>query len=151
MSIDSQNLPKISHYLGIDFGTAKIGLALADVEMKMAFIYQNIANDRKMLENLAQIVEKENIKKIIIGKSGKLPGSNVAQKSFDIEEIGKKIEKELGVPVLYHEEMFTTKMAEDNLKERGEKNIKKYDDREAARIILQDWLDKIQLSQVKAG
>ncbi|MFA4817574.1 MAG: Holliday junction resolvase RuvX [Parcubacteria group bacterium] len=151
MSIYSQNLPKISHYLGIDFGTAKIGLALADMEMEMAFIYQNIANDKKMLENLAKIVEKENIKKIIIGKSGKLAGSNVAQKSFNIEEIGKKIEKELGVPVLYHEEMFTTKMAQDNLKERGEKNIKKYDDREAARIILQDWLDKIQLSQVKAG
>ncbi len=53
-SIDSQNLPKISHILGIDFGTAKIGLALADTEMKMAFIYQNIANDKKMLENLTR-------------------------------------------------------------------------------------------------
>jgi putative holliday junction resolvase len=151
MSIYSQNLPKISHYLGIDFGTAKIGLALADVEMEMAFVYQNIANDKKMLEKLKKIVEKENIKKIIIGRSGKLAGSGAAQKSFDIEVIGKEIEKELGVPVMYHEEMFTTKMAQDNLKEKGEKNIQKYDDQEAARIILQDWLDKIQLSQAKTG
>lgn len=143
MSIDSQNLPKISHYLGIDFGTAKIGLALADAEMKMAFIYQNIANDKKMMGNLAEIVKKENVKKIILGKPGKLGGSGLVQKSFDIEEIGKKIEKELGVPVAYQEEMFTTKMAEANLKERGAKDIRKYDDQEAARIILQSWLDKI--------
>lgn len=128
--------------MGIDFGTSKIGLALADVEMEMAFVYQNIANDKKMLENLAKIVEKENIKKIIIGKSGKLAGSGATQKSFNVEEVGKEIKKKLNVPVLYHEEMFTTKMAQDNLKEAGAKNIQKYDDQEAARIILQDWLDK---------
>lgn len=143
MSIQPQNLPKISHILGIDFGISKIGLALADAEMKMAFIYQNIANDKKMMGNLAEIVKKENVKKIILGKPGKLGGSGLAQKSFDIEEIGKRIEKELGVPVAYQEEMFTTKMAEANLKERGAKDIRKYDDQEAARIILQDWLDKI--------
>ncbi len=83
------------------------------------------------------------MKKIILGKPGKLGGSGLVQKSFNIEEIGKKMEKELGVPVLYHEEMFTTKMAQDNLKEKGVKGVKKYDDQEAARIILQSWLDKI--------
>lgn len=143
MSIDSQNLPKISHYLGMDFGTAKVGLALADVEMEMAFVYQDLANDKKMFEKLAKIVEKENIKKIIIGKSGKLAESGAVQKSFNIEEIGKKIETELKVSVAYQNEMFTTKMAQDNLKEAGVKNIQKYDDQEAARIILQSWLDKI--------
>jgi RNase H-fold protein (predicted Holliday junction resolvase) len=38
--------------------------------------------------------------------------------------------------------MFTTKMAQENIKKRGEKNISKMDDQEAARIILQSWLDK---------
>ncbi len=33
-------------------------------------------------------------------------------------------------------------MAERNLKEKGMKKIKKYDDREAARIILEGWLEK---------
>lgn len=132
----------------MDFGTSKIGLALADAEMEMAFIYQNIANDKKMMENLARIIKKENIKKIIIGKSGKLSGSGAEQKSFNIEEIGQKIERELKVPVLYHEEMFTTKMAQDNLREKGTRDIQRYDDQEAARIILQDWLDK-QKSKIK--
>ena len=35
-----------------------------------------------------------------------------------------------------------TKMAQQNLIERGMKNVSKYDDEEAARIILQEWLDR---------
>lgn len=143
MSIDGQNSAKVSHILGIDFGTAKIGLALADTETKMAFAYAAIKNDKDFLQKLAEIIKKENVKKIILGKPGKLGGSGLIQKSFDIGEIGKKIKKELKMPVVYHEEMFTTKMAQDNLKEKGAKNIQKYDDREAARIILQSWLDKL--------
>jgi RNase H-fold protein (predicted Holliday junction resolvase) len=42
----------------------------------------------------------------------------------------------------YQEEMFTTKQAQRNLIEKGVKGIKKFDDQEAARIILQGWLDK---------
>lgn len=143
MSIDSQNSTKISHYLGIDFGTAKIGLALADTETRIAFTYATIKNDKDFLQKLAEIIKKENVKKIILGKPGKLGGSGLIQKSFDIGEIGKKIEKELKIPVAYQNEMFTTKMAQDNLKEKGAKNIQKYDDQEAARIILQSWLDKL--------
>jgi RNase H-fold protein (predicted Holliday junction resolvase) len=52
------------------------------------------------------------------------------------------LEKELGVPVAYQDEMFTTKMAQENIKARGGRNIAAADDQEAARIILQSWLDK---------
>jgi RNase H-fold protein (predicted Holliday junction resolvase) len=38
--------------------------------------------------------------------------------------------------------MFTTKMAQFNLRERGMKHVSKHDDVEAARIILQAWLEK---------
>jgi len=48
---------------------------------------------------------------------------------------GKLLEKELNIKVEYQNEMFTTRMAEDNLIEKGAKNIKNLDDKEAARII----------------
>jgi RNase H-fold protein (predicted Holliday junction resolvase) len=38
--------------------------------------------------------------------------------------------------------MFTTREAQRNLIEKGVKGIKKYDDQEAARIILQNWLER---------
>lgn len=125
----------LGRFLGIDFGTAKIGLALADSETKIASAYETIENSKNFAEKIREIAEKENIKTIILGKS------KLAQKDFDIEEIGEKIKRELGVAVEYQEEMFTTKSAEKNLIEKGIKGIKAFDNQEAARIILQDWLD----------
>lgn len=148
MSIDSQNSAKISHIIGIDFGTAKIGLALADLETKIASAYKTIENDKNFIKNLAEIAEKENVKIVILGKLGdmdKKREKSLTQRAFKIEDIGIIIEKELGVRIEYQEEMFTTKMAEANLKERGAKKIKDLDNEEAARIILQDWMDNKSL------
>ncbi len=38
-------------------------------------------------------------------------------------------------------EMFTTRMAQANLRERGLSKEIGFDDQEAARILLQEWLD----------
>lgn len=135
MSIDTPKNPKISHILAIDYGKSKVGLALADTETRIAFAYNTIKNDKNLLQNLAEIVEEKNVKMIVLGKS-------MAQKDFDIDEIAQKITGELKVKIEYQEEMFTTKIAQKNLIEKGVKDIKKYDDQEAARIILQNWLDK---------
>lgn len=48
------------------------------------------------------------------------------------------------VSIAYQDEMFTTKMAQQNLIERGVKHVSKHYDEEAARIILQEWLDKMK-------
>lgn len=138
-SIDSQNSAKISHYLGIDFGKSKIGLALADSETKIAFVYGTIKNDKNLLLNLEKIITQENVEKVIIGVPGYFFKSN---EEFDQKSLGKIIEVNAGVSVEYQEEMFTTKMAQDNLKARGAKRVDQIDDAEAARIILQEWLDR---------
>jgi putative holliday junction resolvase len=145
MSIDPQNSAEISHYLGIDYGKADVGLALADEETKMAFIYKTLKNDKNFLQNLAEIVEKENVKMIVIG----IPQYNIkydadpvkSQGDNGARRLGKWIENNLKVEVAYQNEMFTTKMAQANLIEKHVKGIKRYDDQEAARIILQEWLD----------
>jgi len=132
----SQNSAEISHILGIDFGTSKVGLALADSEMKIASAYKTLENNSQLLENLAKIIEENEIKKIIFGTT------NYNDQKDSKKQSGELIEKKLGVPVEYQNEMFTTKMAEANLMEKGVKGIKKYDDMESARIILQEWLDR---------
>ncbi|MFA6382878.1 MAG: Holliday junction resolvase RuvX [Parcubacteria group bacterium] len=129
---------KISHILGIDFGKSKIGLAMADTETKIAFVYGAIKNDKKMLSNLEKIIEKESVEKVIIG----LPGYMIeTSEEADQKSLGKLLEINTGVRVEYFEEMFTTKMAQANLKEKGAKNISKSDDAESAKIILQEWMD----------
>lgn len=141
-----ENLAKISHFLGIDWGQSNIGLALADKETKMAFIHKILKNDKNLIQNLTEIITEKNVDTVIIGNpshagfkgdSVKLPeGNNGARR------LGNIMENNLKVKVYYQDEMFTTKMAQANLIEKGVKGIKKYDDQEAARIILQEWLDR---------
>ncbi|MCX6765694.1 MAG: Holliday junction resolvase RuvX [Candidatus Moranbacteria bacterium] len=139
MSIGSENSAKISHYLGIDYGKSDVGLALADEETKIAFADKTIKNDKNFLQNLTEIIEQENVKTVIIGIPSYI---NRQEVDYDGEKLGRFLEKNLGVEVEYQNEMFTTKIAQDHLIEKHIKGIKRFDDQEAARIILQEWLDK---------
>jgi putative transcription antitermination factor YqgF len=138
MSIHHDKTPETSHYLGIDFGAADIGLALADTETRMAFAYGKYKNDKDILQKIANLTEEKNIKKIIIGIPKYINKENI---EYAGEKLGRTLGKKLGIGVEYQNEMFTTKMAQANLIEKGEKGVKKHDDEEAARIILQEWLD----------
>jgi putative holliday junction resolvase len=151
------NNPKTSHYLGIDYGKARIGLAIADSETKIAFALKTLENNKDFLGKLVQIIQENNIIKVIIG----IPAyTNHEETEYDSDPVkftekkgffsvnhgarkfGKLLKKELKIEIEYQNEMFTTKMAHQNLIDKGARNIKSQDDREAARIILQSWLDK---------
>lgn len=138
MSIGLQKNQEIGHFLGIDYGKTNVGLALADEETKIAFIYKALKNDKNFLQDLAEIIERENVKTVVIGVPSYV---NREQIEYDSEKLGKFIEENLKVEVEYQNEMFTTKMAQAKLIEKGVKGIKRYDDQEAARIILQEWMD----------
>jgi putative Holliday junction resolvase len=137
--------------LGIDYGKTKVGLAIGDRETRMAFGYGVLVNDKDLLQKIAEIIEKENISKVIIGvASGPTPGHATGQaarpnrNADGPRSLGNRISKLTGVEVEYQDEMFTTQQAQRNLIEKGVKGIKKFDDQEAARLILQGWLDKNQ-------
>lgn len=136
----SQNEPKTSQYLALDYGTARVGLAIGDSEVKIAFAYKTLENNDHLLTELRRIVAERAVQKIILGRLG---FAGTQKTAFEAEKIGQWLETELGVPVAYQEEMFSTKMAEAALKEKGVKNIKELDNQEAARVILQSWLDKM--------
>lgn len=130
---------KTIRILGLDYGKSKIGLAIADSETRIAFGYGTLKNDKNLLQKIAEIVEKENISKIIIGVPNletRFPNGN------SVSKFAEKLRSTVQIEVEYENEMFTTKMAESNLKGKGVKKIKRFDDQEAARIILQSWLDK---------
>lgn len=128
-------------YLGIDWGKSKIGLAVAEGETRMAFGYGKIINDKNLLDNLLQIIRKENITDVVIG----IPEHFVRQgKIFEGKKLGEEIEKKSECKAYYQNEMFTTKMANANLIEQGKRKIKNFDDKESARIILQQWLDNLK-------
>lgn len=126
------------HFLSIDYGASQVGLAVADSESKIAFAYKTLRNTRDLMDQLGEIIQQEHIHTVVIGEAESKEKYN---QSFEAKKIGEEIKKRFQVNVEYITEMFTTKMAQDRLKEKGAKNIKQWDNQEAARIILQDWMD----------
>lgn len=140
MSILASNEAQIKHILGIDYGRADVGLALSDTETRMAFGYGKIKNDKELIQKVAEIIAKENVSEVIVGIPTHVNRENV---EYDGEKFGKLLQAAVpGIQIEYQNEMFTTKMAQDNLIAKGVKGIKKFDDEESARIILQEWLDR---------
>lgn len=127
------------NFLGIDWGASDVGVSFADAETRIAFPLSTLRNDRNLIGVLGSIVVEKNIGTIVIGIPSHVNRKSV---SYEGEKLGSILEKHFPVAVAYQDEMFTTKMAEANLKERGIRHIARFDDMEAARIILQEWLDK---------
>jgi putative transcription antitermination factor YqgF len=127
------------NYLGIDWGAADIGLAIAHAETRIALAYGTVKNDRELMTQLARVIGGEKVGTVVIG----IP-SHVNRREIEYpgERLGKLLVSMFPVRVAYQDEMFTTKMAQANLIERGVKGVARHDDEEAARIILQEWLDR---------
>ena len=124
--------------MGLDWGKVKIGVAFADAETRMAFAYKTLKKDKLFLQKLTEIVTDKKVGTIIIGVPDYFDGENEPQ----IKELGGVVANKLKVKVFFQNEMFSTKIAERNLIEKGVKKIKNFDDAEAARIILESWLMK---------
>jgi putative Holliday junction resolvase len=130
---------KPENYLGIDWGAVDVGVAFSDAETRMAFPLPTLPNDRNLLRVLGGIIVERNVGTVVIG----IPShTNREEVLYEGERLGAEIAKTFPVMVTYQNEMFTTKMARENLKERGVKHLARFDDAESARIILQEWLDK---------
>jgi len=126
-------------YLGIDYGQAKIGLAVADSEVGIAFACDTLDNDRKIFDKIGDIIVEKAITVVVIGK----PKQTDQYDSVSVSKFAGEIQEYFPlVQIEFEDEMFSTKMAENNLKEKGAKKIKQLDNQEAAKIILQSWLDR---------
>lgn len=122
-------------YLGIDYGTKRIGIAISDENNKIAFPNTVIKNDSKILENLKKILNENKIKKVVIGESQnyKMEDNEIMGEIIDLKEV---IEKTMEKDVILHPEFMSSMQAE---KIQG-KN--KMIDASAAAIILQSYLDQ---------
>ena len=130
------------NFLGIDWGSRKVGVALAHQETGIAIAYGVEQNDESLVDKLAGLIRDENIGTVVIG----VPSyNNKPAIAPPAEKFGHILSAKTGVNIVYQDEMFTTKLAQQVLQNRGEKAVGKHDDAEAARIILQQWLEK-QLS-----
>jgi len=134
-------------YLGVDYGSKRVGLSLSDEEGSMAFPYKIISNDFSLSDAIHNICGAEGISAIVIGESRDLSGKpNKIMGS--IEDLKKTLEIELDMPVYYEKEFMTTIEArgragkEVNNARKVAKGKEERADASAAALILQRFLDR---------
>lgn len=123
-------------YLGIDFGTKRVGTAISDEGNEMAFPYSVILNDKNIFNNFEEIIKKEKVEKIIIGESKNFAGEP-NKIMIEIKNFKKILEKKFEIKIYFEPEFMTSQQAELI---QGKNQMH---DASAAAIILQSYLDKI--------
>lgn len=133
--------------LGIDYGKARIGLAVSDDLGMLAHPVETVpAADRNAsIERIAEVVAARGILDVVIG----LPLHMNGDEGLAVEGVRKytkHLKKQLPDTIRYHEvdERLSTSMAMDKLHAAGRnaKNSKGIIDQAAAVEILQQWLDQ---------
>lgn len=122
-------------FLGIDYGTKRVGLALSDEDGQLAFPKSVLSNSKDIIEDIKKLCAEEGISGVVIGESRDLDGTpNPLMK--DIEIFMEQLKKEIDIPLYLEPEFFTSHQAQ---KIQGKNKML---DASAAAIILQSFLDK---------
>ena len=120
-------------YLGLDWGTKRIGLALADEETSLALPYKTVANISEVLFE----IKEEDIDVVVVGSPKKMSGEEANNKEWEF--FVKQLKEKSGIEVELLDERLSS-LAADALS--GEDRDKAGRDEIAATLILQDYLDK---------
>jgi putative Holliday junction resolvase len=135
----------VSRFLGIDYGTVRIGLALSDPTGTLASPLQFLENQstQQVTTALSRLIQTHQIVGLVIGLPRNMDGTYgpSAQKVMDF--IGQ-IQKSISLPITPIDERLTTAQASKQLSGIGmnQKQLRKKVDSSSACLILQQYLDR---------
>ena len=122
----------------LDYGTQRIGVAVATTEVGIAFPAAVLPND---LEQVACWLQQEGVQRVVVGAPYLMWGERGAQLQA-VEAFAEQLRQRLGIPVELYDERLTTMEAERRLRE-GEVSRKRREavvDAVAAAILLDAYL-----------
>ena len=123
-------------YLGIDYGTKRIGVAVSDDDGLMAFpkgVFEN-KGAPAAIRMIAALVKKEKARTIVIGLPIAMNQKDTEQTRITREFIAH-LEKKTKMPIRVASELLTTHSSRESAGSSG------HHDASAAALILQGYLD----------
>ena len=145
--------------LAVDYGRARIGLALADSETRMPHPLSTLEriNRNEDMRRLRELVREHGVKQIVVGLPLRLDGTR-GDMAEEVERFAQRVRKQIGVPVELVDERLTSWEAERLMEElqgrfisaeklggnKKPKNVqaKMTVDAVAAAVILKEYLDR---------
>jgi putative Holliday junction resolvase len=152
--------------LAVDYGRARIGLALADSEARMAQPLSTMerVNRNEDMRRLRELVREHGVKQIVVGLPLRLDGTR-GEMAEEVERFAERLRKQIGVPVELVDERLTSWEAERMLEEvqgrfihdeklAGSRKPKKASakmtvDAVAASVILKEFLERQEAAREK--
>ncbi|MEI8360902.1 MAG: Holliday junction resolvase RuvX [bacterium] len=122
------------NYLGIDFGTVRIGLAIGNDVIKIAMPFSVVENLEKVLE----VIKTEGIDKLIIGVPFTMQ-SESGKMQKQVADFIRELKEVTDLPIIEIDERLSSKAADALV---GDKKTKAGRDALAAMLILQNYLDR---------
>jgi putative holliday junction resolvase len=143
--IVSSNLTSSAmRYLGIDYGTKRIGVAVSDDTGSIAFPLAVIPAGSEALEEVANMVRVNNVETVVIGESLDFKGEK-NKVMEEIEQFKADIAELAHIPVVYEKEFMSSSQAARQFAPDGSRKKNPSQDKldaSAAALILQSYLDK---------
>ena len=134
-------------YLGIDYGTKNIGVAVSDDNGSVAFPHSVVPAGRDAISKIAALAKEVGAGAVVMGESRNFAGEK-NEVMEDIEQFKNDIGELAGVPVHYELEFFTSALAARQFApEEGSRKANPSQDKldaSAAALILQSYLDRLK-------
>ena len=122
-------------YIGVDYGTRRVGIAVSDESGVLAFPAEVVA-EREAVARIAALARDREARGIVIGESKNFDGRDNPVMAR-IRVFAKKVNAATGIKIFFEPE-FMTSAAAMREGETAEEKI----DASAAALILQSFLDK---------
>lgn len=139
-------LPRFARLIGLDLGTKTIGVAVSDVERRIASPVETIQRVKftQDVEKLLAICKKQEAHAIVIGLPLNMDGSE-GPRSQATRGFVRNLSKLTDLPIVYWDERLSTAAVTRSLIEQDASRAKRAEvvDRMAAAYILQGALDRM--------
>jgi putative Holliday junction resolvase len=141
---NSNEVPREGRLLGLDFGTKRLGIAISDMEQRLAGSLEthNRCGPQGDARRLQQIVAEQRVVGIVVGLPVHMSGDE-GGKAGEARAFGAWVGEVTQLPVQFWDERFTTATAEARLMQGdlSPKKLKAKLDKVAAQVLLQSFLD----------
>ncbi len=148
--------------LGVDYGRARIGLAIAETDAQLArpLLTLERVNRNEDMRRLRELAREHGVRQIVVGLPLRLDGTH-GEMAEEATRFATRLRKQLGLPVDMLDERLTSWEAERLLEEQsgrvlhdakaqakgGNKPVRTSVDAVAAAVILKEYLEQRRATQ----
>jgi putative Holliday junction resolvase len=134
----------VSRFLGVDYGTKRVGLALSDPLGITASPHSTVPR-ATVVSEVMNLVKEMDIGTIVVGLPTGLSGDE-GMSASEARKLADELGSATGVDVVLVDERYTSRIAEGALLQAGMKRRERREkvDQVAAALILQEYLEKLR-------